>query len=386
MSAIVSEVQRVTGEGWRTIRDRSLSPAHFRRASGLAVWALAFIIVTGAAVRLTGSGLGCSNWPGCTTSQVVAPWQFHAWVEFGNRLVTGLVSIAVGLAMLGALIRAPRRRDLTWLSVGLVIGLVAEIILGGLTVEHKLAPGFVSAHFLLAILFLADAVVLHHRAGLADAEPAGVPGVSEPAGRPVLVVSREHLILSRLLLVACALVVLLGSVVTSTGPHGGAPQAPRFNFSLHDVAQLHGSSVEVFLFFTVVTLWSMSRSGVPRDVLRRGELLLVVLVAQGAVGYIQYFTGVPAWLVQIHIVGVVAVVWATLQFHLGLRIQVLDGERPATAPDAPDAAALAADVLAADVLAAAAPNSAVPDALVPAANSSALASASGPTTRPENTL
>jgi heme a synthase len=317
--------------GWHTIRHRELSPAGFRWASGLAVWALAFIIITGAAVRLTGSGLGCADWPGCTTSQVVAPWQFHAWVEFGNRLVTGLVSIACGLAVLAALVRAPRRRDLTWLSLGLIAGLIAEIVLGALTVEHKLAPGFVTAHFLLAVVFFADAIVLHHRAALPDDAPAGVPGTAQAAGRSVALVSREHLILSRLLLVACSIVVLLGTVVTSTGPHGGAPQAPRFNFALHDVAQLHGSSVEVFLFFTVITLWSMSRSGVPRSVIRRGEILLVVLVMQGGIGYLQYFTGVPAGLVELHIVGVVSVVWATLAFHLGLRAQVVDVHEAAPA-------------------------------------------------------
>jgi cytochrome c oxidase assembly protein subunit 15 len=309
------------GGAWQVLRQRRLSPARFRLATGLAVWALAFIIVSGAAVRLTGSGLGCADWPGCTTSQVVAPWQFHAWVEFGNRMITGLVSIAVVVAVGAALIRAPRRRDLTGLALGLVVGLVAEIIVGGLTVEHKLAPGFVTAHFLLAIVFLADAVVLHHRAGLADDAPAGVPGRARVAGRSVPLVGREHLQLSRLMLVACAVVVLLGTVVTSTGPHGGAPQAPRFAFSLHDVAQLHGSSVEVFLFFTVVTLWSMARAGVPRPVIRRGELLLVVLIVQGGIGYLQYFTGVPAALVALHIVGVVSVVWATLMFHLGLRVQ-----------------------------------------------------------------
>lgn len=330
----MARLRRVPAVTWQTIRHRELPPAGFRVASGLAVWALAFIIVSGAAVRLTGSGLGCTDWPGCTTTQVVAPWQFHAWVEFGNRLVTGLVSIAVGLAVLGALIRAPRRRDLTWLALGLVGGLVAEIVLGGLTVEHKLAPGFVTAHFLLALVFLANAIVLHHRAALADDSPPGQPGRARAAGRPVAMVSAEHLVLSRLLLVACALVCLLGTVVTSTGPHGGAPQAPRFAFSLHDVAQLHGTSVEVFLFFTVVTLWSMSRAGVPKAVMRRGEWLLVVLVAQGGIGYLQYFTGVPAALVALHIVGVVSVVWATLSFNLGLYTRVTVTEEP-TGPSVP---------------------------------------------------
>lgn len=309
------------GNAWSVVRQRRLSPARFRLASGLAVWALAFIIVSGAAVRLTGSGLGCPDWPSCTTSQVVAPWQFHAWVEFGNRLVTVTVSMAAVLAVLGALVRAPRRRDLTWLSLGLIGGIVAEIILGGLTVQHKLAPGFVTAHFLLAVVFLADAVILHHRAGLADDRPAGRAGRARVAGVATSLVGAEHRLLCRLLLVAATIVVLLGTMVTSTGPHGGAPQAPRFAFSLHDVAELHGSSADVFVAFTVLTLWSMVRSGVPRNVLRRAEILLVAVVAQGAIGYLQYFTGVPGGLVELHIFGAVAVVWATLELNLCLTVR-----------------------------------------------------------------
>src|SRR3977135_2274129 len=151
--------------GLRPTPRHRLSPIMFRRVTLLAVWALGFIIVTGGAVRVTGSGLGCSNWPTCTTGSVVAPWQYHAMIEFGNRVVTGIVSVAVILAVLGSMVRAPRRRDLTWLSWGLVAGLVGQIVLGGESVKHNLAPGFVMGHFLLSLLLLWDAIVLHHRAG-----------------------------------------------------------------------------------------------------------------------------------------------------------------------------------------------------------------------------
>ncbi len=304
--------------GWWTIRHRQLSPATFRWLSGLAVWSLAFIIVSGGLVRLTGSGLGCTNWPTCTGHQVVAPWHWHAWVEFGNRLVTGLVSVATVLAVLGAVVRDRRRRDLTVLALGLIVGVLAEIVLGGITVEHKLAPQYVTAHFLLAVVFLADAVVLHHRAGLADEDIPGRPGRARAAGPAVALVAGWTRRLGLALVPAAAVVIVLGTVVTSTGPHAGAPNVPRYKFSLHSVAQLHGSSVEVFLGMTILTLWSLSRNGAPHRVLRRAEVLLVVLVVQGAIGYIQYFTGVPAALVALHELGASALVVAVLTFALGL--------------------------------------------------------------------
>jgi cytochrome c oxidase assembly protein subunit 15 len=282
-----------------------------------AAWALGFIIVTGGAVRLTGSGLGCPDWPTCTARSVVAPWQYHKMVEFGNRVVTGAVSVAVIAAVLGSHIRAPKRRDLVWLSWGLVAGLVGQIVLGGEAVKHQLAPQYVMAHFLLSMLLLWDAVVLHHRARLADG-PADGRGWAEVAGPPVALASREQVIMTRLLLVAAGLVIVLGTVVTSSGPHGGDPRAKRLSFSVHDVARLHSSAVWLFLVLTAVTLWSLQRSRSPAEVMRRGELLLIVIIVQGAVGYVQYFTGVPAALVAVHI-ALATLLWAVaVRFCLSL--------------------------------------------------------------------
>ena len=134
----------------------------------MAVAALAVGIVSGGAVRLTGSGLGCSDWPSCTATSVVAPLQFHAWVEFGNRLVNVVITMGMFLAVVTSLRRRPRRADLVVLSLGLVAGILAEIVLGGETVLHKLAPPFVMAHFLLAVVLLVNALVLYHRAGQPD--------------------------------------------------------------------------------------------------------------------------------------------------------------------------------------------------------------------------
>jgi len=287
-----------------------LSPRTYRKVTGASVLALGFIIVTGAAVRLTGSGLGCPDWPTCAGRSVVAPWQYHAMVEFTNRSVTGLVSVLVILAVLGSLVREPRRRDLTWLSAGLVAGVIGQIVLGGLTVLFKLDPPFVMAHFLLSMAIVADAVVLHHRAAWPD---GGV--VIQPA------VDRSLLALGPLMVVACSLVIFLGTVVTSSGPHGGDIHAKRLPFALHDVARLHGSAVMLFLALTITGLVLVWRSGGPgaAEVLRRGELLLGVLVVQGAIGYIQYFTRIPPLLVGFHIAGAVSVWVATLWFTLGLR-------------------------------------------------------------------
>jgi heme a synthase len=314
------------------------SPRFCQTSAAISVAALAIGIVSGGAVRLTGSGLGCSDWPACTSTSVVAPLQFHAWVEFGNRLVNVVITVAIVLVVVAAIRRRPRRRDLVMLASGLVAGIFAEVVLGGETVLHKLAPPFVMAHFLLAMVLLADAVVLFHRCR----QPEEVEGLSATTAHPLparRLVRRGHVLASRCMLVVTTVVVVLGTVVTSTGPHAGAPGVPRFGFSLHAVAQVHGTSVEVLLGLTVATLWSMHRARVAPVVLRRGELLLAVLVAQAAVGYSQYLTGDPVLLVGIHITGATAVVIAMLAFNLGLyaREPALRGqtvmEMPKAAPE-----------------------------------------------------
>jgi heme a synthase len=263
---------------------------------------------------------------------VVPPWRYHQWIEFGNRVVTGAVSVAVILAVLGSLVRNPRRRDLTRLSWGLVLGVLAQIVLGGLAVQHQLAPPFVMGHFLLSLLILWDGLALHQRAGQADVL-VDREGRTARAGRARALVGREQVIMAGLVQLTAGLVVVLGTVVTSTGPHGGDPKAKRLPYTLHDVARLHGSAVVLFCALTVVTLWTMMRSAAPGTVIRRGELLLAVLIVQGGVGYLQYFTGVPAWLVGIHIALAAAVWAATVRFTLGLVERPAEGM--AEVPDRP---------------------------------------------------
>lgn len=286
----------------------SLSPGAYRRVTFLALVALGVIVVSGAAVRLTGSGLGCPEWPNCDAGHLSPHGDtgFHGAVEFVNRTFTGLVSILVILAVLGSVVRTPRRRDLTWLSLGLVAGVIAQIVLGGLVVIFGLSPPWVMAHFLVSMLLVADAVVLHHRAGQADGSPV----------RPV--VSDRLRSMGRALVVMAAVVLAAGTVVTGAGPHGGDEDVRRLDVSVSDVARLHGILVMLFIAALLVTLWLLGRERAPADVRRSASVLLAVVIAQAFIGYVQYFSGVPEVLVAVHIVGAVSVWVATLRFVLQL--------------------------------------------------------------------
>lgn len=270
------------------------------------LWALCAIIVTGAAVRLTGSGLGCTQWPTCNDGNIVAPLEYHPMIEFLNRLVTGAVSIAVIVAVCGSLLRRPRRSDLTRWSLALVAGVVAQIVIGGIVVKSGLEYSLVALHFLVSMVLVAAATVLVHRAGIPDDSPARPPAP----------------IWARRLVGAGVAVLLTGALVTSAGPHPGALEGvshggrdlvlKRLPIDLVWVARLHSATVWIFVAGVVAVAWRQRRS---TSVLQRRVLdLLIVAVAQGAVGYTQYFTGVPALLVGLHVFG------ATLLWVMTLRV------------------------------------------------------------------
>jgi cytochrome c oxidase assembly protein subunit 15 len=309
-----------------------MSPAAYRRVTLFALVALAFIVVTGAAVRLTGSGLGCSDWPTCEQGRL-APSEITdapAMIEFVNRTITGVVSVAVILAVAGARRRTPRRRDLVWLSAGLVAGVVAQVVLGGLVVLFELSPRLVMGHFLLSMVLIWNAVVLHHRAGRPDGP------VAAQVGPPALG-------LGRVVFAAAALVVFTGTVVTASGPHAGDRHAARLDFFLPDVARVHGVSVVVLLGLTLVLLAALWRQAAPAPAQRAARTLLVVLVAQAAVGWTQYFTGVPALLVGVHVLGAmlvwIAVIHLNLTFRAPAGAVTPDRETAGAAPTQPSLAA-----------------------------------------------
>lgn len=293
-----------------------LTPRAYQRVTLAALVALAFIVVTGAAVRLTASGLGCPNWPTCDDGRIVPPLEYHAVIEFVNRTVTGLVSVAVMLAVLGSLVRRPRRRDLTLLSLGLVAGVIGQIVLGGLVVLFDLYPPLVMGHFLLSMVLLLDATVLHHRAGLPD------EGVDRPA------VGAEHVVPGRLLVASASVAILLGTVVTGSGPHAGSVDGElveRLPFDVGAVARVHSLSVLLFVGVTLFLARSLRLAGAAPSLQARVRVLLGVLLAQAGVGYAQYFLGVPALLVGVHVLGAVAVWIATLRVVLGMRVRAASG-------------------------------------------------------------
>jgi cytochrome c oxidase assembly protein subunit 15 len=287
-----------------------LSPLAYRRITIVAAVLLGIIIVTGAAVRLTSSGLGCPVGVSCPQSQLQAhgPASEHATIEHLNRLVTGLVSVAVILSVLGSLVRTPRRRDLVWLSWGLVGGVFAQAVLGQLTVAFDLKPGFVMAHFLVSILLLTDALVLVRRSG-------------QPDGPAHAIVSARTVLLGRVLVGLATLVLFTGTVVTGAGPHSGGGKhqnVARLDIKLENAARIHSGLVWIFLAAVLVMVWLLRRDRASRGMQQRITVLLVLIVAQGAIGYIQYFNDIPAFLVGIHVAGAALVWTATMMLLLGM--------------------------------------------------------------------
>ncbi len=298
-----------------------MEPATYRTVTLVSVWLLATIIVTGALVRLTGSGLGCSDWPTCEDRSLIGDYGYHGWVEYANRMVTGLVSAIVILAVLGSLRRRPRRRDLIGWSAGLVVGVLAQILLGAAVVYLDLYPRIVIGHFLVSLVLVWNAVVLHHRSGWPDATPT----------LPVPIAVVGH---ARLMGLATIAVIVSGTIVTGSGPHTGSLDVDepidRLPFDLPDVARIHSALVWVLLIGTVALRGRVRRFGSLAT--RPVDHVLAVLVAQGALGYTQYALDVPIGLVALHIVGAVALWTAMVRLQLRLVADHRRLEAPAEPP------------------------------------------------------
>ncbi len=282
-----------------------VSPERYRTITWVALAMIAAIVVTGAAVRLTESGLGCESWPNCSEGELIQFGTPNQTIEQVNRLFTGLVSVSVIAAVLGSLWRVPRRPDLVRWSVALVAGVLGQIVLGGITVLVDLHPLAVSGHFVLSMILLACAVVLVWRAG-------HEPGPRAPRVGPT------ELLLGRIALASACLLMLTGPLVTGSGPHAGDATAKRFGFSIPDVVRVHSINMWIFLVSVVVLLVLLVRSRAAADILRRGQLLLGVIVVQGAIGYTQYELGIPEGIVLAHIAGATVLLGTAVWFHLGL--------------------------------------------------------------------
>jgi cytochrome c oxidase assembly protein subunit 15 len=283
------------------------TPDSFRKLSYRALFVVSLIVATGAAVRLSGSGLGCPTWPKCF-GKVYPPLESHALIEFGNRVLSAIFGIGVTVTFIQACRRKPFRRDLAILAVLLPIGIVAQAILGGYTVENMLAPGFVMSHFLLSMVILIPAVALAWRATY---EPGSRPRSTD---RPLVWSVRALGPLAALLLFA-------GTATTAAGPHSGGAvgqHLKRLDFkgadTLNFVVHWHGIIATMF-GFTVIGVWLLKRNrGVPLALLEPLTLIGLLMAVQGIVGFIQYETGLPSEIVELHVILAtlvwLAVLWA----------------------------------------------------------------------------
>lgn len=272
-----------------------VTPQQYRRVAYFTLGALTLIVMTGAAVRLTDSGLGCENWPKCGGTPL-PPLSTHALIEFGNRAVSGVVGAVTVIAALLAFTRRPFRRDLAWLALLLPLGVVAQAVLGGFTVLHHLAPGFVMAHFSLSLLILVAAFALAWRATF------------EPGERPRST-DRVAVWSVRTLAPLGAVTIFAGTVATASGPHSGGftgQVVHRLHFkgatTLSWAVHQHAAIAALF-GVAVIGVWFLRRHrGAGADALEPLTVLGVLLAAQGLVGSVQYELRLPTDMVWVHVV------------------------------------------------------------------------------------
>jgi cytochrome c oxidase assembly protein subunit 15 len=284
---------------------RAFSPDVVSRVALANVVANVLIVVTGGAVRLTGSGLGCPTWPRCTDASFVPTPELagHGVIEFGNRTLTFALTV-VAIATLVVVWRSTRR-DLRPLAVLSLLGIPVQALLGGITVLTGLNPWTVAAHFLLSMVLVAVATILWLR--------SREPGVGQ------LVVRRPLPLLVAGIGVVTGAVLVLGTVVTGSGPHSGDPKAGRTGFDPEMVSQLHADVVFLLVGLTVALLVALYATDSPGRVRRAARDLLIVELAQGVIGYVQYFTGLPIAVVLLHMLGAALITVATARLVWSIR-------------------------------------------------------------------
>ncbi|MFG2999990.1 heme A synthase [Streptomyces sp. NPDC048340] len=295
------------------------SPRTVRRAAATALLMSVVIVVTGGAVRLTGSGLGCDTWPKCTDDSLVATGEqgIHGAIEFGNRMLTYVLSAAVGWVIIAARSAKPWRHSLTrlgWIQFVIVMG---NAVLGGITVMTGLNPYSVAGHFLLATSLITVATVTWQRTREGDTAPR--PRVPGPVRK-----------LSWAMIATTLVLIAAGTVVTGSGPHAGdKAEIKRMPFDWSTTAHVH--AVAAWLVCALaVAMWLVLRVvDAPTDTRARARDLLIVLLAQGGIGYVQFFTKLPEALVAAHMLGSCLVWIAVLRLALALR------ERPAAQAEIP---------------------------------------------------
>lgn len=285
------------------------------------LWLMA-ITVTGAAVRLTGSGLGCTDWPTCSVNEELDAPAFHGTIEFGNRVISGLAIIPVVAAWV---IARRSRPDLKVTIIGLVLGFIGQVVLGMLVTRTELDPRVVLGHFLLSIVLIFLGVVLDYRARHATAGKVALSAEQKS--------ERKH---SYLVVAAATIVIFVGTLVTGSGPHTGSEASgepiPRLGFDIFEITRIHSVLAWVLVASIVAGLWR-NRPGQPSSptstaaytwYMRIGALA----VLQGAIGYLQFFTGVPVELVALHIAGSVALWTAASWYALRTTFPPADDHAP----------------------------------------------------------
>ena len=279
---------------------RALSPL-----LGILLFLQSGLVVTGGAVRLTGSGLGCPTWPECTHGSYVpvphqAQGQLHAWIEFGNRLLT-FVLILSSIAVLVAVIYL-RRRDIRALAIGQLLGIFAQIPMGGITVLTHLNPIPVAGHFLISIILIAAGTSLYERRQL---KFASVP--------PVEI---HHWLFARVHIILASLVIVVGTIVTGSGPNAGDISAPRFHIRIQTIAWLHAALVIALMVLSIAFYLRAPKNSLLK---RRIAIFGAISMAQGAIGFVQFYQGLPELLVAIHLLGVTLVWISAWRIHLAAK-------------------------------------------------------------------
>jgi heme a synthase len=308
------------------LRNLTISPERYQQVAFVSLIGLALIVTTGAAVRLTGSGLGCPDWPRCY-GRVVAPLELHAVIEFANRMLSGFVGLAVIAASVLAWRRRPFRWHLAFFGALLPLGVIGQAVLGGLVVRHHLAPGLVMSHFILSMILLDASFAL---AWCSRYEP----GERAPS------TDRLGVWAVRALVPIGQLTILVGTMATAAGPHAGAHEGElvrRFTFkgagTLRWLVERHGAAAAIFGLAAVGVWFLLRRRGGDRRALRPLEFLLGMLAFQGALGITQYALHLPAELVWIHVASA-TLTWMTVLWTVATagRLEPRRARRPAREP------------------------------------------------------
>ncbi|RKN50651.1 heme A synthase [Micromonospora endolithica] len=284
-----------------------VSTTLLRRLTYANIVANVAIVVTGGAVRLTASGLGCPTWPRCTDESytTTAEMGVHGVIEFGNRLLTFAVGIIALATLLAVLLHRPRRRGLLPLAVAVFLGIPAQAVLGGITVLTDLNPWVVGLHFLASMLVIAAAYALWQRA-------------KDPDGPVVAVVPAPLRTLARITTAVSAAVLVIGTWVTGSGPHAGDHGAARNGLDPETISQVHADSVFLLIGLSVALVFAFRAVGAARAY-RAALVLVAVELGQGLIGFVQYFTDLPAVLVGAHMLGSCLVLLATLSVQWSTR-------------------------------------------------------------------